>query len=407
MVQMHMSSGEFAEALGCADKVVTGAPHVAKGWILKAQALVALHRITEALDTLREALRAHHDDRKLLAQARTVALTHGRFAEAARYALELLRIAPEDRKNHRILTQCWMAAGEFDAVAEFLQGRGPASGQPTFGKHAYYHDYQRVRESAPELLAAWRCAVENVVVAPVAKPAPEQPATVIQYWSQGAPPPDVQLVASAWRRLLEREQIGKVELFDRGSAESWIAGNAPEFSAHFSKAFHFAMEADIFRIAYASRQRCIYVDVDAWPLEQTAEILKFGLRHDRSMLYLRSYRPWLGNGFFISAPGCPFFRELAVQCVAIDLDDWPRDRDTILKTFGPIRYNDVLLKLIENSRASEAIPILGVPGCSKLMLDEGKIHFTHEAAVASMKPPFTLDYKTTEASWKKKEQPQT
>ena len=49
-------------------------------------------------------------------------------------------------------------------------------------------------------------------------------------------------------------------------------------------------------------------------------------------------------------------------------------------------------------------PIEGVPGCSKLVLDDGKILFTHEAAVASMKPPFRLNYKATEASWKRKDQ---
>ena len=403
-VRMHMSSGDFAAAFGCADEVVAGVPHEPKGWILKAQALVALHRINDALDTLREALRVQPDDRKLLAQARAIAFANGRFAEASRYSLRLLNIAPEDKKNHRILTQCWMASGQFEKVAEFLQGRGPLADQPRFGKHAYHLYYQRVKEAAPELLAGWRYAVENEVEAPVTSPPPEQPATLIQYWSQGVPPEDVQLVASAWRQLLAREQIGEIELFDRNTAEAWIAENAPEFSVHFSQAFHFAMEADIFRIAFASKRPCVYVDIDAWPLENAAEIVKFGLRQHRSMLYLRSYIPWLGNGFFISTPTCPFFRELVSQCLAINLGEWVADRDTILKTFGPIRYNDVLLQLIERSCTSKVSPIEGVPGCSKLMLEDGEILFTHEAAVASMKPPFRLNYKATEASWKRKDQ---
>lgn len=400
-VQNQMGRGDFRTALGTAEEVIAGAPHTSKGWILKAQALVAQHRVTEALDTLREALRFHFDDRKVLAQARAAAFAHGRFAEATEYALRLLALAPEDRKNHRILSQCWMAAGEFDKLGEFLQGRGPLAGEQTFGKHAYYLDYLRVRKNAPELLSAWRYAVENVVHTPVWIDPPAQPATVIQYWSQGTPPSDVQLVSSVWKRMLKENQIGEVKLFDHGSAESWIANNAPEFAPHFSRAFHFAMQADVFRIAYASRLPSIYVDIDAWPLENTAEILKFGLQQKRSMLYLRTYTPWLGNGFFISRPDCPFFRELAAQCVEIDLDRWPSDRDTILKTFGPIRYNDVLLTLLNRSSSSEASAVNGVPGCSKLRLDQGELYFTHEAAVASMKPPFALDYKATEASWKK------
>ena len=31
---------------------------------------------------------------------------------------------------------------------------------------------------------------------------------------------------------------------------------------------------------------------------------------------------------------------------------------------------------------------------------ESELYFTHEAAVASVKPPFALGYKTTEAYWK-------
>jgi tetratricopeptide (TPR) repeat protein len=400
--QAQMACGDFAAALATAEEVVTGAPHTSKGWILKAQALVAQHRIDEALETLREALARHLDDRKVLTQARAVAFAHGRFAEATDYALRLLVLEPEDRKNHRILSQCWMATGEFEKLAEFLRGGGPLGGEQTFGKHAYYQDYLRVRKTAPALLSAWRYAVENDPDQLRRIDPPAQRATIIQYWSQGTPPEDVQLVSSAWHKLLEQGQIGEVKLFDRASAEAWIAENAAEFSTQFSKAFHFAMEADIFRIAYASKQPCIYVDIDAWPLENTAEILKFGLRQDRSMLYLRSYTPWLGNGFFISTPGCPFFRELAAQCLAIDLDDWPPDSDTILKTFGPIRYNGVLQDLMGRSRSAEASPVEGLYGCSQLTLDGAELYFTHEAAVASMKPPFALDYKATEASWKRK-----
>ncbi len=402
--QSRIARGDFAGALAGAEDVIASGPHTSKGWILKAQALVAQHRVTEALRTLEEALGAHPDDRKVLAQARAMAFTHGRFVDAARYALRLLIMAPEDRKNHRILTQCWMATGEFDKLGDFIDGRGPLAGEQTFGKVAYYRDYLRVKKDIPELFAAWRYAVENVTDTPRPTDPPAQRAILIQYWSQGTPPPDVQLVASAWQKLLKQAQIGETKLFDRASAERWITENAPEFAVHFSKAFHFAMEADIFRVAYASRQPSVYVDIDAWPLEDTAEILKFGVQQNRSMLYLRAYTPWLGNGFFISSPDCPFFRELTAQCIAIDLDEWAPDRETILKTFGPIRYNDVLLTLLKRSSDSKASQVAGVPGCSKLTLDSGELYFTHEAAVASMKPPFALDYKATEDSWKKMEQ---
>jgi len=42
----------------------------------------------------------------------------------------------------------------------------------------------------------------------------------------------------------------------------------------------------------------------------------------------------------------------------------------------------------------------GVRGCSRLRLGETEIYFSHEAAVASVRPPFKLGYKVTGDYWK-------
>jgi hypothetical protein len=145
------------------------------------------------------------------------------------------------------------------------------------------------------------------------------------------------------------------------------------------------------------------VDADGWPLEHTARILKFCIGERKSMLYFRSYKPWIANGCFVSMPECPFFRELVSQCLRINLDEWPANSETIGKTFGPERYNDVLADLIRDSAHYAVSAIKDLPGCSSLTLGGGEIYFSHEAAVAAVKPPFMLGYKATEAYWKKVE----
>jgi hypothetical protein len=63
----------------------------------------------------------------------------------------------------------------------------------------------------------------------------------------------------------------------------------------------------------------------------------------------------------------------------------------------------VLIKLLQKSATVSASAIEGLPGCSRLALDGDEIYFSHEAAVAALKPPFVLGYKATDDYWKKLE----
>jgi tetratricopeptide (TPR) repeat protein len=397
------TKGDFAEVLRCAEELIAQTPRNSQGWIIKANALVALHQSSQARETLQDALRVIGPDQRIISTARDIAFAHGRFREATNRALELMTLAPADRRNERVQMRCWMATGEFAVIENYLIRQGArAEEHPLRKSRRDYREYKQLQKNAPVAPAAWRAALDNA--GPVtAVAAPHRNATMIQYWSQGTPPDDVQLVISEWKALLEQERIGKVELFDRTLAGAWIDEHAPEFAAQFSNAFHYAMEADIFRVAYASKRPSIYVDADDWPLEHTAAILKFCIARQKSMLLFRSFKPWISNGFFISRPECPFFRELAFECLAIKLDEWQNDRVTIGNTFGPGRYNDVLIKLLQKSATVSASAIEGLPGCSRLALDGDEIYFSHEAAVAALKPPFVLGYKATDDYWKKLE----
>jgi hypothetical protein len=362
-----------------------------------------VHRSSEAIELLSSALATKPEDGRLLSFTRNAAFQNGRFDLAAECALNLSRLHPHDDRNKAFVLHAYMAGGHFSKVEDYINSLPAIMEIPILSKEV--HHYQRFGElqrNFPALIAAWQASLQNV-----AKPVPHAAtgsagfgATMIQYWSQGAPPADVQTICDNWKQLLESEGLGQLRVFDRASATEWIATHAPEFAGQFSKAFHYAMESDIFRIAYASKFACIYMDIDSWPLDYSADILRHALGRKRSMLYLRAHRPWIANGFFVAVPGCPFFKELVIQCLALDLDLMAKDYMVIEGTFGPTRYNMVLRDLLTKASETRVWPVDGVPGCSTLSIDGLELDFSHEAAVAAVRPPFPLGYKGTGDYWK-------
>jgi tetratricopeptide (TPR) repeat protein len=402
LAQTCLVAGDFEEALAHSTALLERCPGDVRALMLKAQALLALHRVREALSMLGKAVETYPDDRRLLRLSRGAAFQNGRFDEAADYASHVALLEPTDQRNKVFVVQCLMAAARFDQVERFFGSGGTIERGVLKQEQRYYYDFKRLIDTAPALASAWQLALENRVDREPALPGSGRAldATVIQYWSQGTPPDDVQIVCQNWKTLVETEQLGRVELFDRESAFDWIRDNAPEFLGHFSAAFHYAMESDIFRIAYASKRPCIYIDIDSWPLEHTAAILRFAVEKCATMLYLRAHRPTIPNGFFVSTPQSPFFKKLIEECLAIDLSTMPKNYVTLEATFGPTRYGKVFADVVQSSSSASASIVSEVPGCSVVSLNGSEIYFAHEAAVASVRPPFPLGYKATEDYWK-------
>lgn len=403
VAQSYVELGEFPAALVHAEALVElGHPHAS---ILVARCLLAQHRVDEAILTLDNSLARAPDDAQLLTAARNLAFQHGRFDKALSFGLCLLEAGATDRKSLDYVALSYMAAGDLDSAERYLASvQTNAAAPPDLKAARHLRRCRRLQGTVPALAEAWRSAVTNLLLQQGATTCPIPPdATppMIQYWSQGELPADVRLVFEEWEKLFHRESLGQVQLFDRSSAGEWIAEHTPEFRSLFAGAFHYAMESDIFRIAYASKFPCIYVDIDGWPLENAARILRLGLQSRRSMLYFRSYRPWILNGFFISRPECPFFRELVNQTLSVDLSALPRNHDTIEATFGPTRYNKVLREILSETDKTSVSAVDGVPGCAQVLTGSEQIYFTHEAAVASVKPPFPLNYKATRDYWKR------
>jgi hypothetical protein len=370
--------------------------------MLRAQALVALRRPRQALEIIGRSLAENPKDARLLNMARNVAFQNGRFSQSAEFAERFCEVQRPDERFQAFVVHGHWAAGNLAAVDRFFES---LEKQPDVGflwkEKFYFEEYKRLKETLPVFMSAWDLALANNVERqlPMADTG-DVDATMVQYWSQGTPPTDVQILCKEWKLLFEREKLGRVELFNRASAAAWIDEHAPEFSLQFSKAFHYAMESDIFRIAYASKRPCIYMDIDSWPLEHTAAILRFAVRSKSTMLYVRAHRATIVNGFFVSTPECPFVRELVDQCLAIDLDSLPKDYLILESTFGPSRYRKTFIDILNRDPNASASTVEEVPGCSVVSIGDSRIYFSHEAAVANVRPPFPLGYKATDDYWK-------
>lgn len=395
------AAGDFEKALERAAIAARSHPNATQGVIMMAQSLAALNRVDECMALLRGTIADHAGDQRLLGFARSIATMYGRFDDALASALKLLELNPQDPKSHVYLYLCHTGMGRIDLAGQSLETLSGVDKPPQVAKLSHYIDeYHRLKQSMPALVSAWEACLHAKSAPGRIEESPGEKIPVIQYWSQGDPPADVAQILSNWNRTLRGNGLDEVLLFNRDSALSWIASNAPEFGSAFSGAFHYAMESDIFRIAFASRLPCIYIDIDCWPLEHTAQILKFGIQTGGSMLYFRAYRPWVVNGFFIARPNCPFFSELVKQCRGISYDAMPKTHRTIEVTYGPTRYNKVLHGVLLKHQPLQVSEVPGIEGCSRFEFPESELYFTHEAAVASVKPPFALGYKTTEAYWK-------
>ncbi len=404
LVQSSLIAWNFEQALSDADALIADHPNDLAAIMLRAQALIALHRANEALRILEDALAENPGEPRLLTLLRTTAYYNGFFDQAVRYAIPLSELAPTGDYDRAALVHSYLAAGKYDEAEQFV---GPYDTKPAPGpfrkEHHHFWRYKALKETAPVFVSAWELALQNRVRSgscASTRVDRDLGTTMIQYWSQGRPPRDVQIVCDNWEKLLKQRKIGRVKLFDRVSAETWILDNAPEFAGHFAKAFHYAMESDIFRIAYASKRPCIYMDIDSWPLEYTADILRFAVQSEDTMLYTRAHRATIVNGFFVSSPDCPFIKRLVEECQAIDLSGQAKTYKVLESSFGPSRYSKVLTDLLAADPTASSAKVEQVPGCSVVSLGHRRVYFAHESAVASVRPPVPLGYKATDDYWK-------
>ena len=223
----------------------------------------------------------------------------------------------------------------------------------------------------------------------------------IQYWSQGKLPPDFEKIRTKWNQVLACSGQQQIRLFNKSSARNWIASYTPELIKHFDEAPLYAIEADIFRIAFASKNNCIWIDSDQYPKRYTPQLIQRWSKDCDTLLMFRWNRPWVTNSFFMTKKNSPLFRAMIKANLSYT---FPKKEDLsrkdVLNSFGPGRFNKALTTLINEGR----LPTDKIKNLNKLtpflMTKDGwKIAFSNETSLCALKPPYSLRYSESTKSW--------
>lgn len=218
-----------------------------------------------------------------------------------------------------------------------------------------------------------------------------------QYWSQGHPPKQILKLTKRWDHALNGIGLKKIIVFDRSSALEWITKNTPEFEESFTTAFHYAVEADVFRIAYALKNDCIWIDSDMVPNPFTAATLALRLLHSDTTLTMKAKNPQLTNCFFATKKSSSFFLEIGAKMKNYSFRGKKPSKQLVIETFGPIRYTTTLKALLEKNKVSTAK--LAKADHSTMEAAYQPINFLNKETFAQAKSKTELDYFKTEDNW--------
>lgn len=209
-----------------------------------------------------------------------------------------------------------------------------------------------------------------------------------QYWSQGDLPAALQEISNQWNSILKKLGLPPLTCYDKQRAREWIKDNKPAFLRPFDSAYHYAIESDVFRAAFASHTETLYLDCDSYPTPLTESILNHAMELNSSVLYFRTHRPALANGFFISAKDCPFFKLLASKIEDVDFTGKPKDWRFLYKV-GPWIYTKTMDQLMA-SESFNLSPDSPPPGVPRLDFGSFSLGFVAEKHACLASPPFSV-----------------
>lgn len=404
LVQIYngfFSNLQFEDAYSVAKKLVSEFVDRPSSFICFVRASICLGRTQEALEAVDYSLCLFNQNTKILTQAFNVYYDLGVCEKALLCSEMLCDLTPGHEKPLRLKIRALLALRKIDD-AEAAINQLPNN---NFKKKELnnFDSILKLMRDFPSIYHVWLNNKYNVsslkLTNEIAECRYNDSFSVIQYWSQDDIPSDVRFVTQKWNSLLTGAGFKSIDIYNRKSAMQWIGKHAPEFLKSFVNSFHYAMESDVFRIAYASRNQCIYIDIDSWPTFDTISLIRHAVDNNTSMLYMRTGRPWIANGFFVMMPECAFLKSLVKQCASLKLDDFKKCRNSIDLTFGPMRYNKVFEDVFNVSEFNVFSPE-GLQGCSKIETSNASILIASESVLSFVKPPFMLSYKATEDYWK-------
>jgi mannosyltransferase OCH1-like enzyme len=128
---------------------------------------------------------------------------------------------------------------------------------------------------------------------------------IVQYWDQGVPPSEIELLASSWKR---NNPEYSYELYDSCRADKFIFDNfGGEVLKLFQNAALPAMRSDIFRIAYILKNGGVYVDVAT---ECVKSLSTLRLEEKVELVLMRKWHGMIWNGFLMASPGGSYIEKL-------------------------------------------------------------------------------------------------
>jgi tetratricopeptide (TPR) repeat protein len=425
---MSRMGGKINESVSFATQVVERFSATPDDWLKLVEMLILTHRLEDAAKCILEGLRSHAQDKYLLALLSDLCRIKGDRDSALMHGLELISAHPNSWKGYERAFSDYIQMERFGQAGEVLKRGICDLGQPGLAKklagglrfNFIYRFLSHPRNRV--YMSAWHQA--QVFCDPVGAISPigmevkmkgykditselldaktQGPGAInvqpIQYWSQGTPPSDVSILAERWNVLLKGLSMPPIERFSRASAREWIHEYAPEYAVPFETSFHYSVESDVFRIAYASKRDCLYLDSDLWPYPWTSQTLKTLLSLNTTALYLRAYRPTISGCFFLSRLNCKFMRRLTRKCQNIDLSRLPRNASTVMNVFGPDKFTHCLR--YELSRSSIATKVVRLqPGIVRVGSPLLDVALVNEYMMAAGAPPDGLAYKKTTQQW--------
>ena len=400
--ELYRSSGRMDKALATAQSIIQFSRDSVQGYVLAIQDLLALDELVKAHEMLGKALIDLPDHPDLLNLSIVLARLSGNFNKSLEVVKRLLELYPDRIGGVSISL---IHSNKIVELESYLVGAGSCKGQVlglSFLKQlrsswAVLREINKCKIVTPFRYRLWRASHSR----PSRKPAIRSPFLTgdllaphdfiaFQYWSQGEPPAPIAQNIRKWQRVFESIGIGSYHIFSKESARKWIARFQPAFLRLFDSSYHPAIESDVFRIAFAQGQNSIYVDCDNYVLPSTADVISMAIECQSSVLFFRSGRPRLANGFFLSRAGCPYFCRLADSVHGIELSPLLR-KQRFFKIVGPGKYNAIFDDFtqsmpcsVNDSHGEHLLPSLA---CGSLRLS-----FVCEEHVTWGRPPYSIEH---------------
>lgn len=383
------------ESLKYAETLITLYPEKWGGYGRASQDLIALNQFKEAQKKINQGLQKIPNQKNLLMFANYIYRVSGDHRQSWRYAELFRAYHPQILNAHALAIKEKLVANKFTSSSEGLIKYG--KNHRHFRDHPFLNGLRLAKYNPLKILWADSFFIPsggNTLSIDLCQFQP------FQYWSQGNQPSEIVELRESWNRLFRVSGVPEIKLFDRSSASEWIAEYVPSLLKAFLSAFHYAVEADVFRVAYALKSKCIWIDSDMVPYGNIIEILSDRLSRSDAVFYFREDKPWISNTFFAARPATSFFTDFVHSRSGFSFDGRVPCIKTVTNTFGPSKYNRLLL------RHCKPVHICGQTDKDiNNQLNKGfslssTYSFVNEFSFAGMSPLYSgLKYKNSSMSW--------